>query len=176
MYIFIRGFITKQDKARNIFKSIINKYKVFLILIISVFVIGILIKNYNIYFFNINYLFASSRWEKWAIGIVYIFKFPFIGASFGEKIVGASNSFQEMEFSDNMFIEIGSRFGFVLMIMIIVYIIYILFKAVKNKDYIKLVKLQLFIIASLLSGTIHFSVPVFLFAFYTILFDNSRIK
>lgn len=169
IYIFIRMKIKSGNNKESTIKVILNKYKIVLGILMSIPIILIIINKYNIYFFNIKDLVTNLRWEKWEIGIDYMINSPWIGSEFNQKIIGVSSLFEEISFSDNMFIEIGATFGIAILILVIAYILYNMFRVVKEKKYIKLNKLQIFIIPSILSGTIHFSIPVFIFIFYCML-------
>ncbi|RII35016.1 hypothetical protein D2A34_07355 [Clostridium chromiireducens] len=172
IYLYIRNKITFKGKKNKGISNILNKYKLLMFIIITLITVYIVVDKYNIYFFNLNYLLTSSRGEKWVIGLQYMLTYIAIGTPFSDNMSGMSESYSELTFSDNMFIEIGARFGIYLMIVVIIYIMYLLIKSIKNKKIMSLNKLQLVIIPSMLSGTVHFSIPVLLFSIYAILCED----
>ncbi|MDR3594807.1 hypothetical protein [Clostridium sp.] len=169
VYLYIRNKMVSRDKKYKRITYLLNKYKILILTAIVLIAAYMAVNKYNIYFFNLDYLLNGSRGQRWIIGLQYILGYSMIGAPFNSDMSGLSESYGEIIFSDNMFIEIGARFGICLMVVAIIYIFYLLFKYIKIKSFVNLNKLQIFIIPSILSGTLHFSIPVLLFIIYALL-------
>ena len=172
-YLGIRNAIMNEEEKDNKVLNILKKYKGVIIIITMVVIASVLISKYKVYFFSAEYLFANPRFSKWSIGINYMLKYFIIGTPFNIDMLGFSQSYGVLAFSDNFFIEIGAQFGIIVFSYFMILVLYHLVLSIKEKNILSFNKMQLFIISSLLSGTIHFSVPMFLFIIY-ILFDSNK--
>lgn len=171
IYIVLRNSI--YDTKTNMFLS---KTKCFFIFIAGIAGIGYAVKKLNVYFFSLKYLLNSSRIERWLIGIKFLKQNPFLGTPFNTEIKSDSIKFGELTFSDNMFVEIGARFGIFLCFILIVYLIVLFIKAIVERNWGLVNKLQTAVIPSLLSGSLHFSVPMYLFILYLFIAENIKFN
>ena len=177
IYLIFRNKVySKYNSTNKQWGKILKRYRYFLYVISGLLLISIIINNFNIYFFKIKNLLNNTRLERWKIGIDYMNKYILIGTPFSQKIEGIGNRFESLIFSDNLFIEVASRFGIILPVLISSFIISKVIIYLRKGDFIMISILLIFIIASLLSGTIHFSTPLYLFIYYCFIRKSYDIK
>lgn len=167
IYVLLRTKINSHNNIENRFLKVTKRFKYIIFSFISLIFLAIVVINYNVYFFSLKYLLSTTRFERWKIGIDYLFKYPLLGTPYNESMIGFSYNFGMLSFSDNFFIEMAAQFGIIVGMFFIAIIMYKLIISCRHKYYITINVLQILIISSMLSGTIHFSIAMFVFIIYT---------
>ncbi|URZ03569.1 O-antigen ligase family protein [Clostridium felsineum] len=141
--------------------------------------VWIAITKYNVYFFSASYIQADNRWVKWQVALEYIKKYWAIGVPFNVKVqmyTYVNSVITIVEFSDNLFLEIASRFGAILILAVFAFIIKNLYVDFREKNITDINKILFFIISSMTTGSIHFTVPMILFIVYCTKFHGLKYE
>jgi hypothetical protein len=172
VYLILRNKIMNVDYEDNKILNFLKKYRLMITIFILIVIVAVLISKFNIYFFSLKYLFVTTRTARWKIGINYMLDYFILGTPYYTEMIDYTEEFGMLRFSDNFIIELGAQFGIIIFTFALIIILYVLFRSLKHKNYLELNKIQFFIISSMLSGTIHFSVPLFLFIVYVYITEN----
>ncbi|MCR3757919.1 O-antigen ligase family protein [Clostridium felsineum] len=173
LYLIIK--ILKHKKGRKVKKVLITTF----IIGIASTAVWIAITKYNVYFFSASYIQADNRWVKWQVALEYIKKYWAIGVPFNVKVqmyTYVNSVITIVEFSDNLFLEIASRFGAILILAVFAFIIKNLYVDFREKNITDINKILFFIISSMTTGSIHFTVPMILFIVYCTKFHGLKYE
>ncbi|KHD35755.1 hypothetical protein NL50_12365 [Clostridium acetobutylicum] len=166
--ILLLYIIIKIIRSKNA-KSVVRFGIISLMVVLIGITLWVAISKYNVYFFSASYIKADNRWIKWQVAIEYIKKYWEIGAPFNIKVqmyAYVNSAITSVEFSDNLFLEIASRFGVPLIACIFIFMIKNLRRAFNEKKVTDITKILVFIISSITTGSIHFTIPMILFIVY----------
>ncbi|URZ14873.1 O-antigen ligase family protein [Clostridium felsineum] len=173
LYLIIK--ILKHKSGRKVKKVLITTS----IIGIASTAVWIAITKYNVYFFSASYIQADNRWVKWQVALEYIKKYWVIGVPFNIKVqmyTYVNSVITIVEFSDNLFLEIASRFGAILILAVFAFIIKNLYVDFREKNITDINKILFFIISSMTTGSIHFTVPMILFIVYCTKFHGLKYE
>lgn len=173
LYLIIK--ILKHKSGRKVKKVLITTF----IMGIASTAVWIAITKYNVYFFSASYIQADNRWVKWQVALEYIKKYWVIGVPFNIKVqmyTYVNSVITIVEFSDNLFLEIASRFGAILILDVFAFIIKNLYVDFRKRDITDINKILFFIISSMTTGSIHFTVPMILFIVYCTKFHGFKYE